>query len=117
LHGHVPRRTTNRATGPQAVTMQATAIPATPPISHRTRERSKPASTPATRFPLPGIANAAIVILLVLAGFGSWRVYEGGMLGGGDGPVSAVRHLAQAPIATAVPGDATLACDFSEEVP
>lgn len=117
LHGHVPRRTTNRATGPQEVTMQATAIPATPPISHRTRERSKPAITPATRFPFPGIANAAVVVLLILAGFGSWRVFEGGMIGGGDGPVPAVRHHAQAPLATAEPGKAPLACDFSEEVP
>lgn len=120
LNVHVPSRTANRATGPREVTMRVTAIPTTPPISHRTREHRKPAITRhAPRFPLSGIANAAMVVLVILAGFGAWRVMDSGRGSGGapSGGHYTLAPMTPVPDATALTGNSGAACDFSDEVP
>lgn len=71
------------------------------------------------------MANAVLAVLLVVAGFGAWRVIDGGMTGGGNGPAPSEGHYAFAPT-TPVAKESTpewartepiSACDFSGPIP
>src|SRR5690606_2662500 len=77
--------------------MEHAATPAMRPgIGRRTTpEPRRP--TPLFRMGWTGMANAVLAVLLVVAGFGAWRVIDGGMTGGGNGPAPSEGHYAFAP--------------------
>lgn len=101
---------------PRAVAPMATAT------SSRTRPRhTKPASF--QRMAWSGVANVALALVLLLAGFGAFRAFAGELpFGGSNGPGAdngnaAYAQLATLPAATAEPENASTACVFSESVP
>lgn len=78
--------------------------------------------TPLHRMGWTGAANVALALLIVVAGFGAWRVFDGGMIGGGDNAGRSEGNYAFAPttpvpMATADTDEVLTACDFSDEVP
>ncbi len=103
--------------------MQNTAIaPARGSTRPGNRYRAIPGA-PLSRMAWTGAANIALAVLLVvLAGLGVWRAFDGGFGGGGNGPAPSEGRYAQAPMtpvpeATALAGNAATSCDFGAEVP
>lgn len=64
------------------------------------------APAPLPRMAWSGAANIALALLVVVAGFGAWRVFDSGIGGGGDAPDNArPTHFAAQPLSgTPVPG-------------
>ncbi len=99
--------------------METAAAPAMrPPIGRR-----KPVhrtSTPLFRMGWTGMANAALAVLVVIAGFGAWRVFVGDVDGGGNSPAPSEGRYAQAPMTPVPMATAETvegACDFSTSIP
>ncbi len=92
-----------------------------PPIGRRaTSAHAK--SLPLFRMGWTGMANAALALLIVIAGFGAWRVFVDDIGRDGNGPAPSEGRYAQAPmtpipVATAENEKAATACDFSTSIP
>ena len=109
-----------------APTPDAHAIPNPWPAPHRGGTAAKPRSTPLfRRMAWSHAANIALAALVILAGFGIWRVFDGdfGTGGGGnDDPATipgvamqpSTRETITAPAATPAP---ITACDLSGDIP
>jgi hypothetical protein len=91
---------------------------------NKTHPRSFP-SVPPPRMAWSGAASIALAVLVVIAGFGAWRAFDGGMGDGGNGPAPSGGHYAQAPM-TPVPmasaevsqaGASITSCDLSGDIP
>ena len=67
-----------------------------------------------------GAANIALAVMLLVAAFGAWRVYDDSFGGRGNTPGEgryALAPLVATPEATPAPSNAISACDFSRSVP
>lgn len=90
---------------------------------HRHRSNPLPA-VPLPRMAWTGAANIALAVLVLIAGFGSWRAFDGS-IGGGNGPAPSGGNYAQAPMtpvpmATADTADVVksiTACEFHGDIP
>jgi hypothetical protein len=102
--------------------MQSAAAPAARPAIGRHSAPAPRRATPLIRMGWSGMANAALALLVVIAGFGAWRVFVGDIGSGGNGPTPSEGRYAQAPmtpvpLATEDAQEAVTACDFSRSVP
>ena len=103
-------------------TIPHVATPSATLAASQTRQRhTKPAAL--QRMAWSGAANVALALVLLLAGFGAFRAFEGELpLGGNTGPAPADGNAAYAQLATpaeatAEPENASTTCDFRESVP
>lgn len=105
--------------------MRNAATPAMRPEIGRPRTPAHRRSTPLVRMGWSGLANAALAVLVILAGFGAWQVIDIGMGGGWSGPAPSEGRYAQAPMTPVPAGTAETqpvvepitACDLSDPVP
>lgn len=101
--------------------MQNTAIAP----SHNSTIGQRRKSYPLPRMAWTGAANVALAILVIIAGFGAWRAFDGGFAGGNNNPAPSGGRYAQAPMTplpiatapTSAPVESLWACDISGDIP
>lgn len=108
------------------IMQNSAAIPTGRAAGHPGHQRRSPSfpSVPLPRMAWTGAANIALALLVVIAGFGAWRAFDGGF-DGGNNPAPSEGRYAQAPMTPVPMATATVepdvmpisACEVSGNIP